>query len=188
VTSEIFLPSEKESERAKIDKKIIDIFGIEFFERNRSCTLGWLFKKEAELKSKAPNYEYRFLNEMRRRGINLQHQVPLLYRYFADFVHFANGDNVVIEIDGPSHEGRTKEDRERRQILEVFRFEVMRFDVARNSDQFSKMCDQVERRLSKYRTKNLKALLRPSSGTYPSHVESPLFQRQLEFAKRKKEL
>ena len=46
-------------------------------------------------------------------------------RYFADFV--CEAAKVIVELDGPVHEGREEYDARRTEILELFGYIVLRF-------------------------------------------------------------
>jgi very-short-patch-repair endonuclease len=46
-------------------------------------------------------------------------------RYFADFV--CEAAKVIVELDGPTHDGREDYDSRRTEILEVFGYIVVRF-------------------------------------------------------------
>jgi len=50
-------------------------------------------------------------------------------RYFADFVREAA--KVIVELDGPTHEGREDHDSRRTEVLELFGYIVLRFPNAR---------------------------------------------------------
>ena len=50
-------------------------------------------------------------------------------RYFADFV--CESAKLVVELDGPAHEGREDHDARRTQTLELFGYLVLRFNNAR---------------------------------------------------------
>lgn len=183
---QISLKNKPATERAIIDARIADKFGIEFLVEHGSVPLFRLNQLALENRQKAPKNEYLILNELRRRGYNVQHQHPVLYRYIPDMVHFGSGKNYVIEIDGPSHEGRRFQDRERSMLLEFFGFEVMRFESPRNSVVLGKIINQIERVLKPWKqNKPLVALERPNQ-LFPKGVQSPLFQTQLDLAKSKK--
>jgi very-short-patch-repair endonuclease len=46
-------------------------------------------------------------------------------RYFADFV--CEAAKVIVELDGPAHDGREEYDARRTEILELFGYVVLRF-------------------------------------------------------------
>ena len=46
-------------------------------------------------------------------------------RYFADFV--CEAAKVIVELDGPAHEGREDYDARRTEVLELFGYLVLRF-------------------------------------------------------------
>ncbi|KRA66554.1 endonuclease [Caulobacter sp. Root655] len=46
-------------------------------------------------------------------------------RYFADFV--CEAAKVIVELDGPTHDGREVHDSRRTEILELFGYSVVRF-------------------------------------------------------------
>jgi len=50
-------------------------------------------------------------------------------RYFADFV--CEAAKVIVELDGPTHEGREDYDSRRTEVLELFGYIVLRFRNAR---------------------------------------------------------
>lgn len=182
----IFLQNKLTTERAEIDSIIAEKFGMEFLESHLSVPLSVLNKLSLQNKQKAPRVEYEILNRLRQRGYNVQHQQPVLYRYIPDMVHFFFKDNVIIEIDGPSHEGRRFQDRERSMLLESFKFEVMRFETPKDVRILEKIVAQIERRLKPYRlNKPLMSENRPTR-LYPDGVKHPLFQAQIEFAKARK--
>jgi very-short-patch-repair endonuclease len=50
-------------------------------------------------------------------------------RYFADFV--CEAAKVIVELDGPAHDGREDYDSRRTEILELFGYIVVRFRTER---------------------------------------------------------
>ena len=57
-------------------------------------------------------------------GFKFLRQVPI-DRYFADFV--CEAAKVIVELDGPVHDGREDYDARRTEILELFGYIVVRF-------------------------------------------------------------
>jgi len=56
-------------------------------------------------------------------GFRSLRQVPL-DRYFADFV--CEAGKLIVELDGPAHEGREDYDAQRTEVLELFGYFVLR--------------------------------------------------------------
>jgi len=57
-------------------------------------------------------------------GFKFARQIPI-GRYFADFV--CEAGKLIVELDGPAHEGREDYDERRTQGLELFGYVVLRF-------------------------------------------------------------
>ena len=58
-------------------------------------------------------------------GFKFRRQVPI-DRYFADFV--CRDANLIVELDGASHDEREDHDARRTEVLERCGFRVLRFD------------------------------------------------------------
>jgi very-short-patch-repair endonuclease len=58
-------------------------------------------------------------------GLKFRRQVPI-DRYFVDFACW--DAKLVVELDGPSHEGRELHDQARTEVLERCGYRVLRFD------------------------------------------------------------
>jgi very-short-patch-repair endonuclease len=61
----------------------------------------------------------------RLEGFKFRRQVPV-DRYFADFV--CGDAHLIVELDGPAHEGRAEHDAARTEVLERCGYRVLRFN------------------------------------------------------------
>jgi len=57
-------------------------------------------------------------------GFKFVRQFPI-DRYFADFV--CEAGKLIVELDGPAHDGREDYDQRRTEVLELFGYVVLRF-------------------------------------------------------------
>ena len=67
---------------------------------------------------------WNLVRNRRLGGFKFLRQVPI-DRYFADFV--CEAAKVIVELDGPVHEGREDHDARRTATLELFGYLVLRF-------------------------------------------------------------
>jgi very-short-patch-repair endonuclease len=97
-------------------------------------------------------------------GYRFLRQVPI-DRYFADFVREAA--KVIVELDGPAHEGREDYDARRTQTLELYGYLVLRFSNERVLDDPGGTADDILAMLRSDRVKPLTLPSRPSPGRAP---------------------
>ena len=67
---------------------------------------------------------WKLVRNRRLGGFRFLRQVPI-DRYFADFV--CEAGKLIVELDGPVHEGREDYDERRTEALELFGYVVLRF-------------------------------------------------------------
>ena len=67
---------------------------------------------------------WKLVRNRRAGGFRFLRQVPI-DRYFVDFV--CESGKLIVELDGPAHEGREDYDERRTQALELFGYAVLRF-------------------------------------------------------------
>ena len=67
---------------------------------------------------------WKLVRNRRAGGFRFPRQVPI-DRYFADFV--CEAGKLIVELDGPAHEGREDYDENRKRTLELFGYAVLRF-------------------------------------------------------------
>lgn len=67
---------------------------------------------------------WKIVRNRRLGGFKFMRQIAI-DRYFADFV--CEAGKLVVELDGPVHEGREDRDARRTEVLELFGYAVLRF-------------------------------------------------------------
>jgi very-short-patch-repair endonuclease len=67
---------------------------------------------------------WRLLRNRRLGGFRFLRQVAI-DRYFADFI--CEAAKVIVELDGPAHDGREDYDARRTEALELYGYVVLRF-------------------------------------------------------------
>jgi very-short-patch-repair endonuclease len=67
---------------------------------------------------------WKLVRDRRLGGFRFLRQVAI-ERYFADFV--CEAAKVIVELDGPTHDGREDYDARRTEVLELFGYIVVRF-------------------------------------------------------------
>jgi very-short-patch-repair endonuclease len=87
--------------------------------------------------------EKAFWNLVRNRrlgGFRFLRQAPI-DRYFVDFV--CEAAKVIVELDGPAHDGREDYDARRTEALELFGYVVLRFRNERVLTDPGGMADDI---------------------------------------------
>jgi len=80
------------------------------------------------------------LKRFRARGYHFRRQVPFR-GYFLDFA--CHSHRLVIEVDGRSHDARTKHDRVRNAVLEREGYRVMRFTNGDVRDSLAEVLEGI---------------------------------------------
>jgi very-short-patch-repair endonuclease len=94
---------------------------------------------------------WRELRAGKMKGYKFNRQKPLL-NYIVDF--YCRRLNLVIEIDGASHNDRLEEDQKRQKELEAHGLSFLRFDDLEVKKDMNNVLRSIEFWIEEYETKN----------------------------------
>jgi very-short-patch-repair endonuclease len=94
--------------------------------------------------SRAESILWQILRNRQLDNIKFSRQVPI-GPYFADFC--CRERKLVIELDGPTHEGRETYDLQRTEHLENLGYKVIRFTNEQIFSDLSPVLDEIRRHL-----------------------------------------
>jgi len=112
--------------------------------RNIICYNPSLKEKARELRKHSTRAEIILWLELKGKqlmGYDFHRQKPL-YEFIVDF--FCNELNLAIELDGESHLGKEKEDKEREIFLAERGIKILRFDNSEVIDNTEKVLETIK--------------------------------------------